>query len=590
MLNAILLSVKTAWEVDKVRVFYEIIYNICKQFFNVFYGVYFLRTILVYIENGRDLLSIFVILCFMLLVNVVFYLLNNYFKEVYLPRFEIKMNQHIYEKIVKCASTVPYDIYNQPVFLDKYKRILDNTVPNIQKILNSLGTMCGLILALIMVSIYVIQVDLFAILLSVFPLFYSYFISKKGKIYKFELNQETTRSNRKKDYARRVFYLPQYAKEIKMTSISKAVQDIYDEGVCENIRQYKKIGKKITLFCFIELCIGDVFIIMLPIVYVAIRMLTGSSLMIGDFIGIAQSITYFSWDLEWFFDMVLDIKAASLHIAEYEAYIEAHEYQEQKNPINQSTDISSFTLVCKDVAYAYPGSREDVYALHDINLSIRQGEKIAIVGENGAGKTTLVYLFMHMLSCTKGTICLNNKNMDEIATEQLKQFFGVVLQDFHLYPISVRENICVNGPLDDAVIWSAIYKMGLQNCIKDLDQRLTREFSDNGLELSGGQQQKLALTRVIANEYPCIILDEPTSALDPITERDIYQLLLQAVSDKTLIFISHRLATTRFVDRILVVKDGTIIEEGNHQQLMKRKGYYHHLYSLQENMYRERAL
>lgn len=591
MLKAICLSVKTAWQIDKVRVFYEIFYNLVKQFFNVFYGVYFLRTILAYIETGRDLYSILFILCFMLTVNIIFYLLNNYFKEVYLPRFDLKISQYMYEKIVIRTSKVPYDIYNQPEFLDQYKRVLDNTVPNMQKTLSALGTMSGLIIALLMVAIYVIQVDVFAILLSVFPLLYSYFISEKGEVYQFQLNQKTTNSNRKKEYARRIFYLPQYAKEIKMTSISRAVQNTYDEGVKENIQQYKEIGKKITLFHFIELCIGDVFMIMLPVAYVAIRVLTGSSLMIGDFIGIAQSITYFSWDLEWFFDMILEIKSASLYIGEYETYMKVEEKeQDWEKGMNESADISSFSLVCKDVAYAYPGSHEGIYALHDINLTIRQGEKIAIVGENGAGKTTLVYLLMHMLSCTKGTIRLNDKNLDDFAPDQLNCFFGVVLQDFHLYPISVRENICVNGSLDDAALWSAIRKMGLQDCITDLDARVTKEFSDDGLELSGGQQQKLALTRVIANSYPFIILDEPTSALDPIAEREIYQLMFQAVTDKTLLFISHRLATTRFVDRILVLKDGTIIEEGSHQQLMDAQGYYHYLYTLQENMYRERSV
>lgn len=591
MLKAIYFSIKTAWQIDKVRVFYEIGYNLVKQFFNVFYGVYFLRTILVYIETGRDLSSILLVLGFMLAVNILFYLLNNYFKEVYLPRFDIMITQQVYEKIVIRASHVPYDVYNQPRFLDLYQRILENTVPNIQKVLNALGTMCGLIIALVMVAFYVVQVDIFAILLSILPLFYSYFLSQKAEKYRFELNKNTTNSSRKKRYAQRIFYLPQYAKELKMTAVSSAVQHVYDEGVQENIRQHKKFGKKITLFQFIDFCIGDVFIVMLPIAYVAIRVLTGSSFMIGDFIGIAQSITYFSWDLEWFADMVLQIKSASLYLKEYKTYMEMEKVGPSGECAGQkSHDLSSFTLVCKNVFYRYPGSPKDSYTLRNVNLTIRQGEKIAIVGENGAGKSTLVHLLMHLLSCTEGSICLNGINLDDFTPNQLKSFFGVVLQDFHLYPVSVRENICVNGPLNDAVLWSAIEKMGLQNCITDLDARLTKEFSDDGLELSGGQQQKLALTRVIANPYPFVILDEPTSALDPIAEREIYRLVLQAAAGKTLLFISHRLATTRFVDRILVLKDGMIIEEGNHQQLMAAKGYYYELYTLQESMYRERSV
>ncbi len=589
MLKTICFSIKTAWKIDKVRVFYELFYNILKQFFNVFYGVYFLRTILVYIETDRGLSSILWILCLMLAVNIAFYLLNHYFKEVYLPRFDLKLSQYMYEKMVIPASRVPYDIYNQPAFMDRYNRVLENTVPNIQKALSALGVMSGLVIALLMVAVYILPVDPFAILLSVVPLLYSYFISRKGEAHQFELDQKTTNANRKKEYARRVFYLPRYAKELKMTSVSHVVQNIYDEGAEEIIRLHGTVGKKVALFRFVKACIGDVFIVMLPVAYVAIRILTGSSLLIGDFIGIAQSITFFSWDLEWFFDMLLDIKSASLYIGEYEAYLKAADsasvQAEGPDPV---MDASPFSLVCENASYRYPGNPENGCALKGINLTIRQGEKIAIVGENGSGKTTLVHLLMHLLSCTEGSVSLNGRDLNAFAPGQLNRFFGAVLQDFHLYPLSVRENICVNGPLEDEALWQAIQKMGLRDCIPSLDVRLTKEFSDDGLELSGGQQQKLALTRVIANDYPFIILDEPTSALDPIAEQEIYERMFRAAADKTLLFISHRLATTQFVDRILVLKDGAIVEEGSHRQLMEAKGYYHFLYNLQKDLYREK--
>ena len=194
---------------------------------------------------------------------------------------------------------------------------------------------------------------------------------------------------------------------------------------------------------------------------------------------------------------------------------------------------------------------------------------------------------MHLLSCTKGTINLCGQNIETFRHEQLKSFFGVILQDFNLYPISVRDNININGTINDSEIWNALDKVGLTDKVTNLNTRITREFSDDGLELSGGQQQKMALCRVIANHYPFVILDEPTSALDPLTEQEIYQLLAQTLSDRTMLFISHRLATTQFVDRILVMKDGTIVETGSHNELMKKNGYYSYLYTLQENMYKE---
>jgi len=592
MYKSVKLCLKLVWNVDPCRFLYELIYNSLKQFFNVFYGVWFLRTLLVFVENNKELNHILSLLIFMLLVQLLFYYTNSHFKEVYLPRFQIRLQQSIHETIAKRALRLPYDKYNNPEFLDLYKRVLEETAPAVTKIVNSLGTLAGILVAIIMIAVYIIPVDPIALLMSLLPLVYTYFVSSKKEKSQFELTRATTLPNRKKEYAERIFYLPQYAKELKLTGVYRAIQELYDEGASENITQYKKHGRKIAVLRTVEACISDVLIIMLPILYVAARVLLGAKLQIGDFVGIAQSIDYFAWDIEWFFNTIVDIKAATFHIKEYTNYLDdcdcivANDGQIQGI---STLGVGNYTLSFRDVAYAYPGSDNGVYALRDINLDIRKGEKIAVVGENGAGKSTLASLLMHLISCTEGSITLDGQNINSYAPNELRNFFGVVLQDFHLYPLSVRENIDPKGDLKDEEIWSALRKMELDCIIKDLDTPLTREFSENGLELSGGQQQRLALARVVAKNYPFVILDEPTSALDPLIEQHIYCLLNRTLSDRTLFFISHRLATTQFVDRIIVVKNGTIVEIGSHSELIALGGYYYSLYTLQETMYKEKT-
>jgi ATP-binding cassette subfamily B protein len=587
MLQSIVFSLKLTWKVDKKRLLYELIYNIIKQVFNVFYGVYFLRIILVSIETEKNIHKVIAVLFFMLFLNILFYLVNNHYKEVYLPCFDTKIKEYLYENIAKTATSVTFDNYNQPDFIDKYKRIIENTGPKVQNIIFSLGTISGLLIALIMVAVYVVRVDIWAIFLSIFPLIYSYFISEKSEKYKFNLEQLNTTPNRKKDFCRRAFYLPQYAKEIKISKISEVINKMYVESVNEIVNNHKTKGKIIAFFNFVEFCISDVFIVMLPIAYVAVRMLTGSSLLIGDFIGIAQSITYFSWDLEWFFDTVVDIKSASFYIKEYQSFMNDHaNVHIDFNPAINNLNNETFNeITFENVSYLYPGTHDGNYAIKDVSFSIKKGEKIAIVGENGAGKTTLIYLLINLLKCTNGIIKINGVDINKINTETLKNFFGIVTQDFHIYPLTIRENISINGPLEDNKVWDALKYMKLDTIITDLDQQLTHEFSDEGIELSGGQKQKLAITRVIANQYPFIIMDEPTSALDPVSELELYKLILQYASNRTLVFISHRLATTHFVDRILVMKNGKIIETGNHDQLMALKGYYYELYTTQSNQF-----
>ncbi len=242
-----------------------------------------------------------------------------------------------------------------------------------------------------------------------------------------------------------------------------------------------------------------------------------------------------------------------------------------------------------NAAYSYQGAAEGKYALHDVNVTIHSGETIAVVGENGAGKTTFTNILSNLISCTSGKVMLNGIDIREYDSDDLQNFFGVVHQDFHLFPMSVRENISVKDSLSNNVIFQALKSMGLEQRIQDPDRQVTKEFSDDGLVLSGGESQRLALARVVANQYHFVILDEPTSALDPLTEREINQYVMKAMAgpNRTLLFIYHKLSTTRLVDRILVFKDGTIIEEGNHRQLMEKKGHYYEMYTTQQSMYEQ---
>lgn len=585
MMKTGIFYLRTIWETDRKSIFMCIGFNLIKQLLNVFYGVYFLRLILVHIETDQDMGGVLWVLFMMLAINVIFHFGSQYYKTVYLPAFETKLQQRIYEQIADRASGIPYEQYNRPEFLDLYKRLLDNTAPNMIKILNSAGTMFGLLEAFVLILIYIVRIDWTAVILAIIPLFYSYGVGEKAAEYRLELDRELAGPARKKEYAKRVFYLPQYAKELKTTSVSGVVMQIFNAGADETIRLYKKLGKKIGVLNFVELIIGDVLVIMFPVAYVAVRILTGHMLLIGDFIGVAQSITTFGWDIKWFFDEIISIKSASLYIGEFREYSQNDQAFEKGNAgLEKRKD---FTLSCRDVSYSYQGKSGEKCALHHINITINSGEIIAVVGENGAGKTTFTNILSNLLSCTNGQVLLNGADIETYAPEALQSFFGVVHQDYHLFPMSVRENICVNGSLSDDVIFKALKSMGLDQKIQDLDMQITREFSDDGLVLSGGEGQRLALARVVANQYPFVILDEPTSALDPLTERDINRSVIEAMADKdrTLLFISHKLSTTRLVDRILVFQDGTIIEEGNHKQLMEKKGHYYEMYTTQQSMY-----
>lgn len=578
--------IKIALCIDKKSLLICITYNLIKQLMNVFYGVHFIRMILAGLETKRSFGHILAVLVFMFVINILFSRFNQYYKDIYLPIFKLKVDYYMNEKIMRKANSIPYDIANSPEELDKYNRIIKNSSEMIMQAYQSFGLVCGLLEAFIMVLYYIINVDIFAIVLSSFPLLYSYFLAEKSAEFKYELDKKISSFSRKKEYAKRVFYLHNYTAEIRTSKIGRIVKGIYQEGFMQTEDAYLRNGKKIALIAFLELLLGDAIAMVLPLVYVVIRMLCGAQYLMGDFIGITQAITIFSSDVEWMLDTMLELKSASLYISDYIDYISQEEDQVREGKKLDKTN--EFHIVFDHVQYQYPGNSEGVLALEDVSVDIRSGEKIAVVGENGAGKTTFVSLLVNLISCSNGRILLNGTDINAYGRRELKSFFGVVCQDYQIYPVSIRDNVSINGCIADADIKDAIIKVGLADRINDINLVVGKEINDKGLELSGGERQRLALARVVANKFPVVILDEPTSALDALTERNINQLILSALKDtnRTLIFISHKLSTTKLVDRILVFEHGRIVEQGNHDQLMKKEGLYSRMYNEQSNMYK----
>ena len=578
--------IKIALCIDKKSLLICITYNLIKQLMNVFYGVHFIRMILAGLETKRSFGHILAVLVFMFVINILFSRFNQYYKDIYLPIFKLKVDYYMNEKIMRKANSIPYDIANSPEELDKYNRIIKNSSEMIMQAYQSFGLVCGLLEAFIMVLYYIINVDIFAIVLSSFPLLYSYFLAEKSAEFQYELDKKISSFSRKKEYAKRVFYLHNYTAEIRTSKIGRIVKGIYQEGFMQTEDAYLRNGKKIALIAFFELLLGDAISMVLPLVYVVIRMLCGAQYLMGDFIGITQAITIFSSDVEWMLDTMLELKSASLYISDYIDYISQEDDQVREGKKLDKTN--EFHIVFDHVQYQYPGNSEGVLALADVSVDIRSGEKIAVVGENGAGKTTFVSLLVNLISCSNGRILLNGTDINAYGRRELKSFFGVVCQDYQIYPVSIRDNVSINGCVADADIKDAIIKVGLADRINDINLVVGKEINDKGLELSGGERQRLALARVVANKFPVVILDEPTSALDALTERNINQLLLSALKDtnRTLIFISHKLSTTKLVDRILVFEHGRIVEQGNHDQLMKKEGLYSRMYNEQSNMYK----
>lgn len=242
-----------------------------------------------------------------------------------------------------------------------------------------------------------------------------------------------------------------------------------------------------------------------------------------------------------------------------------------------------------DVSFRYPKADKDT--LSHINLTVHPGEKLAIVGLNGAGKTTLVKLVCGFLDPTEGRILLNGEDIRKFNRNDYYALFSAVFQEFSVLDVTVKENVaqCVDG-IDETRVWQCIDKAGLtekiQSLPKGIETHLGRRVFKDGVEFSGGQTQRLMLARALYKNAPILVLDEPTAALDPIAENDIYQKYNDMTHGRTSFFISHRLASTRFCDRIIFVDSGKIAEEGTHDELLKNGGGYAYMFEVQSKYYR----
>ena len=252
----------------------------------------------------------------------------------------------------------------------------------------------------------------------------------------------------------------------------------------------------------------------------------------------------------------------------------------------EKRDDKRYELSFYNVSFKYLGS--DKYILKDINMTFNIGEKLALVGLNGAGKTTLIKLLLRLYEPTEGEIRLNGIDIGKYDYDEYVQIFSVVFQDFGIFDFPLDENIAASEDVDSARVKKVIDQVGLTelvNSLPDKERTLLYHENGDGVALSGGEAQKVAIARALYKDAPFVILDEPTAALDPIAEAEIYENFDTLVGDKTAIYISHRMSSCKFCDRIVVINNGRIEEEGSHDSLMDKNGLYAKMYNTQANYY-----
>ena len=306
---------------------------------------------------------------------------------------------------------------------------------------------------------------------------------------------------------------------------------------------------------------------------------------IGDFTMYIAAVTTFSSALRACMESFVEVKA-------YGPYYQAmKEYQNMPDTMRQNrkqpVPNGAHKIEFRNVTFRYPG--QDRPALKHVSIVLEPGEKLALVGENGAGKTSFIKLLLRLYDPDEGEILLDGVNVRDLAYEAYETLFSTVFQDYKLFAFSLKENVAFGAQASDAEVEALLRRVGfgerLDTLPKGVHTSVTKQFDETGFEPSGGEAQRIVLARALYKDAPVIVLDEPAAALDPRAEAELYCHFDELVKGKTAVYISHRLSSTKFCDRIAVFQGGSLVELGTHDALMQQRGVYRQLFTMQAQYY-----
>ena len=581
----ILYAAKIMYKSDKVimpaAVFAQTSYFV---FVNFFQAVLFLKVLLSLIEgNASFSYYVKILLAFvgLSMLNEVIVVGCDYLLNVSAKRVFKGLNNMIFKK----ASEVDVACYEDPVFYDSYKRATD--------ILNS-GFFLGYclqfarvianLLSLILIVGVVATIDkAYLIFLAPVSIVFVVEIIKSKLIYKKDLSM--TSNNRIKAYAQRTVFLKDFSKDVRCSNIFGVMLRNYQRAVDDNVRIIKTYGKKLFFFSMTGSIFGELVPIVGTYALASYKFYNNAGADISGFSVVLSAINSVRTCAE-------DIARSFAELSNMALYFQnLRDFFEYEPKITsggkQAGELESLEI--KNVSFKYPHSEK--YSLKNVNIKIEKGQTVALVGVNGAGKSTLVKLLLRFYDPTEGEILYNGVNIKEYDVLSLRSKIATVFQDYKTFALSVAENVmCRECDENDKIQAEQMLKRsGAWDKIATLedgvDTVLTREFDDNGAGLSGGENQKLAVARMFAKDFELAILDEPSSALDPIAEYKMYENLIDATENKTVIYISHRLSSAVLSDKIFVLDGGTVSESGSHAELMASGGKYSKMFTLQASSY-----
>lgn len=553
-------------------------------------GIIYLQILLDALGEGASMHAVVRIITCFLIYNILFYIFHHWYWGFYNPKIREKLQISMHTEMFRQSVAIDLARYDDPDFYNDFIWAMDQSVEHAIGLMEDTGKLINRIVGSVALTGVLFCVDtMIAVIIfgmAAVHIGVTILNNRLNLKYHTELNP----LERKEAYVKRVFKLPDYAKELRTTHVTENLFDSYQTTMDTKRQVIRNYGKRVALLAFVRNGMGTIgeCAVIVRILY---KVLVTGEVSLGGFAVAVNA----SWKMVWFLD---DMVERLLKYHEHGIFFEKMiRFLEDRPKITDGSLVAEDfdSLELKDVSFAYGTQDSEKYALQHVDLKIRRGEKIAIVGYNGAGKTTLTKLLMRLYDPDSGEILYNGRNIKEYTLESLREQMAAVFQDYRIFASSVAENVA-GGPFNEQeekrvreALEKSTFAGKLEKLPNGIKTQLTREFDNSGTQLSGGEQQKVAIARAFYKNAALIILDEPSSALDPDAEYALNQALCNYADTRTVIFISHRLSTTRDADRIYMFDSGRLIEQGTHEELIAADGKYAYMFNLQAEKYREEA-
>ncbi|MBE3583653.1 MAG: ABC transporter ATP-binding protein [Limnochordaceae bacterium] len=517
--------------------------------------------------------------------NFVVYLLGN-LRTYLLGRAHHSLQMKLDEQIGRKTMEMDFEYTESPQALNQLEKAttgiswysggIEGLSTNLTLIVASLIRLAGTLYIIALLSPWLVALILATVAGSLF-------VTSKNQQLQVQFMKDLVGINRRFSYYFSILKDFRYGKDIRLYDASGMLMKRVDQYITEDWGIEKKRTAIWNRFAVILSFLGTAQEGLLY-AYLGLRALAGL-ITVGDLQMLVSAARTFAQSLTDALGQVITMGKNVDFMNEYKVFMEYPQVKKTGTavPPKQPRHV----LEVRGVSFKYPGSEE--FVLKDVSLQIPAGQRLAFDGPNGAGKTTLVKLLTRLYDPTEGQILLDGVDIREFDLEEYAKLFAVVFQDFRLLAFSVRDNLTLGGAGDEDAIRRSLQLAGLADKLaglrKGLDTPIYKTFDEDGIEFSGGESQKLAIARALYKNAPIVILDEPTAALDPVAESEVYRRFDQLTSGKTAIYISHRLSSCRFCDRIAVFDHGRIAELGTHDELAGSGGLYAQMWNAQAQWY-----